>query len=286
MHFNGREIGMAARLAVGVLAVCMWLRPASADVESELVKSGVAAYEDLEYATAVKFLNRALSESLTREEKMVTFETLGFCQVALGDLAQAKTAFQELLRIAPSFELDRTISPRVRAVFQEAKDQLATSGLAVQGSSLPSVHTLIEPQHAKQGRAVTVRVDYPGGVAEKMRIFYRTRGTNAFSAVTVSSQPAGRFTALVPGLQVKAPALEYYVELLDETGTQVAGAGALGQPIGLEVAASKRPLYAKAWFWGTLGGVLVAGAVAATAATLATQHGAANGQVQVTFVPH
>jgi len=57
---------------------------ARAEVESETVQKGVAAYDALEFDRAVQILNQALGESLTREEKIITWRTLAFAQTALG----------------------------------------------------------------------------------------------------------------------------------------------------------------------------------------------------------
>ena len=99
-----------------------------AAIESDLVKQGIAAYNDLEYLRAVELLQKALQETLTRDEKIVTFQTLAFAHVALGKHDDAVRDFENLLRIDGRFELDRTISPRVRAVFEEARGQVATGG--------------------------------------------------------------------------------------------------------------------------------------------------------------
>src|SRR4051812_22586435 len=55
--------------------------PVLADVESPLVKQGLAAYAELDYARAVKLLDQARKESLTREEKIATYQTLAMAQV-------------------------------------------------------------------------------------------------------------------------------------------------------------------------------------------------------------
>jgi hypothetical protein len=100
-------------------------------VESDLVKAGVAAYDDLEYDKAIDLLHKALAESLTRDEKLVTYRTLAFCHVALGDEPAARDQFKALLRVDPTVKMDRTISPRVRKVFDEARAQMPPAELVV-----------------------------------------------------------------------------------------------------------------------------------------------------------
>jgi hypothetical protein len=47
--------------------------------------------------------------------------------VAVGEHDKAKADFEHLLRVDPSAELDRSVAPKVRAVFEEAKAHAATS---------------------------------------------------------------------------------------------------------------------------------------------------------------
>src|SRR5437762_11826123 len=127
---------MARRMPCGLVVALTILvaAPAMAGIDSDLVKQGIAAYNDLEYPRAVELLQKALQETLTRDEKMVTFQTLAFAHVALDKAEAAVMDFENLLRLDSTFELDRTISPRVRAVFEEAKARVAT-GQGIDGST-------------------------------------------------------------------------------------------------------------------------------------------------------
>jgi tetratricopeptide (TPR) repeat protein len=263
-------------VAVVVVAASLALapRPARAAIESDLVKQGIAAYNDLEYARAVDLLKKALQETLTRDEKVVTFQTLAFAHVALGKNDDAVGDFENLLRIDGSFELDRTISPRVRAVFEEARGRVATSGGSSSGSgeALPELHpTVTPPLKVKEGQAVTIAAAYPGGVASSVELFYRTRGQNVFAKLKSPIDVGGSFSVTVPGMHVQAPALEYYFVVLDDHGASVAIAGTLGRPLAVDVQGRKRPVYVKGWFWGVIGGVAVVGAGVATAVVLSTR---------------
>src|SRR5947209_6267938 len=107
-----RALVVLAFLASGV---------ARAEVESPLVQAGLAAYAELDYDRAVELLTLARKESLTREEKIATYRTLALAHVGLGRLDEARSDFQHLLHLDPSFQLDRSVAPKVRAVFEEAK---------------------------------------------------------------------------------------------------------------------------------------------------------------------
>src|SRR5260370_4927777 len=106
---------------VSVVFLVLTIAPqAHAEIESELVKQGIAAYNDLEYPHAIELLQKALQETLTREEKLITYQTLAFAHVALDKTEAAIFDLENVLHLDESFELDRTISPRVRAVVDEA----------------------------------------------------------------------------------------------------------------------------------------------------------------------
>ena len=234
---------------------------ARAEVDSALVKQGLAAYAALDLPRAITLLEQARGESLTREEKILTYRTLGMAYVAVGQPGPAKIDFQHLLRVDPTAELDRSVAPKVRAVFEEAKAEAATSAHAM-APALPQVAPTIEPPAPRQGRPVTVHVVYPGGVARKMTVYFRKPGDAQFSRELVAATPAGAFDATVPGMAVQAPSLEYHVVLLDDAGASVAAAGSLGQPLSVAVARTPTPVYKRGWFWGVVGGIAAAGAIA------------------------
>ena len=256
-----RSMRNAISLLTVAAVVAAPLASARAEVDSALVKQGVAAYAAADYARAITLLEQARNESLTREEKILTYRTLGMAYVAVGQPGPAKIDFQHLLRVDPSVELDRSVAPKVRAVFEEAKAEAATSARAM-APALPTVAPMIEPAAPHEGRPVEVHVVYPGGVARKMTVFFRKPGDAQFSRASVEATPSGTFDATVPGLAVQAPSLEYHVVLLDDAGASVAAAGSLGQPLSVTVARASKPVYKRGWFWGVLGGVAAAGAIA------------------------
>jgi tetratricopeptide (TPR) repeat protein len=271
-----------------VAAIVARARPARAAIESDLVKQGVAAYNDLEYPRAVDLLHKALQETLTRDEKIVTFQTLAFAHVALGKHDEAVGDFENLLRINGLFELDRTISPRVRSVFEEARGKVAMQGTGGgdSGRALPELRPTV-PVRVKEGQAVTIESQYPGGVASSVELFYRTRGADIFGKLKAPVGAGGGFSVIVPGMHVAAPALEYYLVVLDENGASVALAGTLGAPLAVDVVGRKKPVYVKGWFWGVLAGVAVVGAGVATAVVLTTHSNiSASTPATISIQPH
>jgi hypothetical protein len=221
----------------------------------------VQAWAELDYARAITLLEQARAESLTREEKLITYRTLGMAYVAVGQPAKAKADFERLLRVDPTATLDRAVAPKVRAVFEEAKAEVATSARPMT-PGLAQVAPKIDPVPPHEGRPVTVHVRYAGGMARKMIVYFRKSGDASYSRATVDGGPDGSFEATVPGLAVQAPSLEVHVVLLDDSGASIAAGGSLGQPLSVAVARPKKPVYARGWFWGVVGGVAAAGALA------------------------
>ncbi len=260
-----------------VAALCA---PARGEIESDLVKQGVAAYDNLDYQKAIELLNKALAETLTREEKVATYRTLAFSHVALGETEAARGDFENLLRADPSTQLDRRVSPRVRAVFEEARAALATRTTRTEEKKLPELTPEFRPPKPRGGEPVVVSAYYPGGVAVTLQVFYRTRGQATFNKIA-GEGALGRFEVTIPGLAVEAPAIEYYAVALDDNGAAVAGAGSLAQPLALDVGERPRPVYKSGVLWGILGGVAVAGAVAGVLAFFLTR----NAPAQITVIP-
>jgi hypothetical protein len=110
----------------GVVLVAALLCSTSvrAEIDSPHVRGGVAAYEALDFRRAVSLLESARKQRLTVEELTLTLRTLASARVALGDEAAARADFVALLEIAPDYTLDRTVSPRIRAVFDQARAQM------------------------------------------------------------------------------------------------------------------------------------------------------------------
>jgi hypothetical protein len=252
-------------------------------VDSAAVKAGVAAYDALEYERALALLDSALRESLTRDEKIVALRTLAFSAFALGREPDTRAAFERLLRVDPSHQLDRRQTPRLRTLLEEARTTLATRPKPqVTSGALPSLRVEAEPQAAREGKPLLLRVREPRGEAPLFTVFHRSGRQREFSRVETRRSAGGLYQAEIPGASITAPSFEYYALLLDGAGVPVAAAGTLGDPLFLSVARTPRPLYKKGWFWGTLGGVAAAGVVATVLALTLTPAPPA----QVTIQPH
>lgn len=250
---------------VAALLLCAPAAHAEGEIESELVQKGVAAYENLDFPLAIDTLNRALGESLTRNEKIVTYRTLGFAYSAVGRADEARAAFAHLLRLDGNAELDRSVAPRVRAIFEEARTQVATGHAEpAEGTAVPTLHPEILPAHPNEGQPLTITVVHPGGLARELHLFHRVRGEESYSEIRGPGQ-GDRFSLTIPGSAVHPPALEYYLTAVNDEKVAMARAGTLAEPLSVDVVPlPKRPSHRRALVWGLVGGgaLLVAGGVA------------------------
>jgi hypothetical protein len=262
---------------------------AQAAVESEQVQQGVASLAAAEFEKCVEVLGRALEESLTREEKIVTYRTLGFCHSGLGHTDAARDAFVQLLRVDDKAELDKSAAPKVRALFEEARAAIATGQVAAptQEPVLPSLHPEMRPSRGTPGQPLQVIVSYPGGSAQTVQIFHRGRGQAHYSTLSATVGPDGKFVLTVPGSEVQAPAVELYVTALDAGGGAVARAGSFSEPLTVAVTAPPEkprvPVYKRGWLWGVIG-VAAAGLAVGLGVGLTVGRTDPNGPAQLTII--
>jgi len=259
---------------------------ASAAVDSDAIRAAIAAYDGLEYERAIELLTPLLSasqaQSLTREEKVAALRTLAFAQFALGREDATRLAFEQLLRVDGAHQLDRRLTPRLRALFEETRARLATQlGAPRAPEGLPLLPVTVEPASLVAGRPATLRVAQTPRAAATVSIYHRSGEARGYTLLPARPAADGYLAALSPET-VRAPALEYYLVAVDPAGVPFAGAGSLGDPIRLSVAPAPRPIYKRAWFWATIGGVVAAGAIAATLAVVLTPEPPAS----VTLSPH
>jgi hypothetical protein len=266
---------MRYALAMAGIVLCI-AAPARAD-ETALA-AGLSAYESLEYARAVSLLVEARTHAHDVKEKLTIARTLAFAYVALDQPEPACAEFRALLALDPTTTLDRTISPRVRAVFERAQREMAlaatASGKARTGkasgndkgetpppgaaSAPAALAVALAPERAQAGQRLALSLPAARGASAQLR--YRTRGQIAFAQLAARERD-GRIELALPPPAVKSPALEYYLQTVGEDGTPAGAVGSVEHPVAIDVAPARRPVYRRAWFWVTTGGLTIAGAV-------------------------
>jgi hypothetical protein len=256
---------MLRATALAMLVLVALVAPAGAEIESHRVRAGLTAYRQLEYERALRLFDEAVrTESLTREEKLAVFQASGVCHVALDRPDAARSDFVRLLSIEPGSELDDRVSPRVRAVFEQARAEVALRGQQTPSAHhLPELGAAIDPPAPREGDGLAVAVRHPGGLAARGQLFHRVRGELSYARIEAPVDALGEMRFAVPGSSVRAPGLEAYVVVLDGAGTAIARAGSLGAPLSLPVRVRPLPLHQRRWFWGVIGGVAGAAVLSA-----------------------
>jgi hypothetical protein len=109
---------LAGPLLAGLVGV-------AAGQESASLGRARAAYEDLDYSSAIVAARTALQERLRPEEQVTAYELLGFSYGALDSTRQAVEAFQQLIFLAPDREPDvERVSPRITSLYASALGQV------------------------------------------------------------------------------------------------------------------------------------------------------------------
>ena len=249
-------------LTVAAVAVVAAPLAARADVDSALVKQGVAAYAALDYARAIALLEQARSESLTREEKILTYRTLGMAYVAVGQPGPAKIDFQHLLRVDPSAELDRSVAPKVRAVFEEAKARRghlgarAGAGAADGGADHRAGRAARRtPRHRARRLPGRRRAQDDGVLPQAGRRAVLARASSTPRRRALRRDRAGHGGAsAVARVSRRAPRRRRRLRRRR--------AAASASRSRSRSRARTKPVYKRGWFWGVVGGVAAAGAIA------------------------
>ncbi len=84
------------------------------------VDAAASAYEALEFERCLALLATAAPEEAARAALY-----RGLCQYNLAQAAEAKASFREALRLSPTLSLPADVSPRISALFQSVREELA-----------------------------------------------------------------------------------------------------------------------------------------------------------------
>jgi len=271
-------------MVVGLVLAIASSSIARAEVRNELVVVGIKAYDELDYQKASELLGRALAEPLSDEERLAAYSRLVYCHAAFDDDQLMRDDFAALLKLDPDFKLDHTASPKMRALYEEAKAKRAAETKPIEKPiEQPIEPKPVEKPIVKQPAPLTPETDARANSGEPFRVrafvagatevqlYHRARGASSYSKVTAEGH-LDRFEATIPGLFVDAPAIEYYVVAVDDTGAAVAAAGSPDAPLSIAVA-ERKPLYARPVVWIVAGAVVLVGIVAAIIGASASHAG-------------
>ena len=155
------------------LALCIPSGMALAEQSSSPELQRIESFMDeAEFEQALELVNGELKRpNLSAEMKGRLYELQGLLHLYLGEEAEAQDSFRSLLKVAPNYRLQKDESPKVKALFEEAREEMA----AKISSKLRLRHP--RPAPAVPGEPIRVEIELespPEGITAKL--FYRRDG--------------------------------------------------------------------------------------------------------------
>jgi hypothetical protein len=210
------------KTAVALSALLVSVLPSAVlSQESATLRTASQAYDDLDLETAIARARQALDvERLSREDRIIAHELLGFAYGALDSARQSVENFRELIFLDPDREPDvNVVSPRITALYASALGQvLVVRRLQVNGASFVANQGAVDIQFqlSRPARAIARVVGPEYDVVIDSQLVAGT-GRFEWGAVTESGDPPAPgiyqviVTAVEAGNQFAAP---FDVELI------------------------------------------------------------------------
>jgi hypothetical protein len=244
--------------------------PASAQgkTTTTLIQRGGSLFEDQQYEESIQTLSAALLRpGLSEAEKIETYRLLAYNYIILKRTEEADAAVRGLLVLNESFALPPTESPRFRDFFdstrkkwgEEGKPGKAAVGLP------PAQEKPIRMEHASPAQTpagatfkLVGTITDPDARVRGVQLAYRTGSTGKFVTVA-GTYSLGQFRTQIPGVAVKPPLIEYYLQAVDKGGLPLTSRGDAAAP--LRVVVPGGGVFTSPFFWVPVGVVVVGGAV-------------------------
>lgn len=192
--------------------------------------------DEAEYSQASKLIRKALaSGQLSKAELIQLYRVQATVFIALGKRSRAEAAFRNLILAEPNFIMPSSVSPKVRSVFAEVKQNLLRSG------ALEQVYKAsMDPIASVSGdKDVPLLLHIGARAAEIKRVqfFYRRVGTAHYASIDAKLNPAKDWQAVIPGFFVDKEredyAVEYYAEARGASQQRLTGVGLATMPLTL-----------------------------------------------------
>lgn len=264
---------LCVALAVGVVAVSAAPAPAAAEERDRVrrrLAEGRKLYEEQEYRAAIRTLAPVGRDTTaTRAQRLEALELLGLCSFILGDEAQAREAFEDLLAIDPGYSLrEASDSPKIRKFFERVKkayipDYEPTARVSLEHAA---------PDSAVAGRRLELVVEVSKGaeLVKEVNLRWRRRGVLQYERTSMNAQGEARWRArFTPPSDEAGYALEYFIEAEDIAGAQLARIAGPETPLALSLsgAPDASPAWYRRWYVWVGAGAVVLGTAAVIVVT-------------------
>ena len=151
--------------SVLIIIICFSVVNAFALTEFEkLLENAKTYYSEGDYEKAISELERARNfVSQSKEEDLVeAYKYLGFSYVAFGEKEKAKESFKNAIKLSPELELDSAlVSPKIVAVFEEAKTELIASGWKPEDGDTTEINPVPSPMPVPKETPKPPVLDHP-----------------------------------------------------------------------------------------------------------------------------
>lgn len=287
------------RLAGLALAALLIAAPSTLAEGQGSVRRAQSLMDNAEYGQAMRVVELALTRAdLDDASRADLYWLEATCSISLGKDADAKASFLRLLALRPGHEIDPYTPPKIKRLFEETRTAFAESG---------GLYKLYQPRlspvdNVQPGTPTQLTLSFGNPEAASnvagVTLWVRRIGTSDFNAIdarrTASAERA--YVAEIPAFLLAPDAetygMEYFVDVSDADGRRLTGVGSRALPLTFKVvrlsapdvavptpAASVETDYTPIVIGGIVGGVVLAGGVAAT--ILLLQPGTAQARVVV-----
>ncbi len=261
---------LAAPILVAAACALAGEAPASAQgkTTTTLIQRGGALFEDQQYEESIQTLSAALLRPGSSEaEKIETYRLLAYNYIILKRTEEADAAVRGLLVLNEKFSLPPTESPRFRDFFDATRKKWIDEGQPGKSATGASVAAdkPIKMEHASPAQTpagetfkLTGTITDPDARVRGVQLAYRTGSTGKFVTVA-GTYSLGQFRTQIPGLAVKPPLIEYYLQAVDKGGLPLTSRGDATAP--LRVVVPGGGVLTSPFFWVPVGAVVVGGAI-------------------------
>lgn len=195
-----------------------------------LLQKAEAAFENLEYATALRLADQVLSSSASGPADLArAYRLKGLCLSGTGKLDAAQEAFESLLSIEPGAEMSADLSPKLTAPFYQALARART------GKPIRLSHQPPPAAEALSGTSLRVRLESdPKRLVRRLRLVFESDLEPNEQRLEASVAGPGEVTVNLPA-KLRAREVRYRFEALTAAGGVLAVAQDNGAPFRLRV---------------------------------------------------
>lgn len=269
-----RSALLAAATVLAAAPPALVSAPAAAQAQKSgvvpLIQRAAELFDDQQYEESIQTLSAALLRpGSSVKEKTEIYRLLAYNFITLKRTEEADAAVRGLYVLDESFALPASESPRFRDFFEatrkkwEAEGKPGKSGGEGGAAAEAVKFTHSSPPQAEPGATIklTGTIEDAGERVRGVQLAYRAGAKGKFVIVPVT-YTLGKFSAQIPGKDVKPPLVEYYLAAVDQGGLPVASRGDAAAPLRIVVPEpQKSSVVTSPALWVPIGVVVVGVAV-------------------------